>query len=157
WRRYDIPVESLDAAQMFEHTGTKTFQGGWIDGRAGSVHPYNYVRGLALVAQQLGATVYGNSVVSELKRVGQDWLLNIVTGGSVRTKQVVVATNGYTGVLLSRIASTVLAANSFIVSTTALGDRSSHVLSRGETLSTAQRLLLYLQKGPDGRLLLGGH
>src|SRR5699024_304737 len=54
------------------------------------------------------------------------------------------------------MASTVLAAISFIVSTEALGNQSAHVLSRGETLSTAQRLLLYLRKGPDGRLLLGG-
>jgi len=156
WRRYEIPVESLDARQMLAHTGTTTFQGGWIDGRAGSVHPYAYVCGLASVAEQLGATVYGNSVVTELKRTGRDWLVNTAVGGSVRAKQVIIATNGYTGVLLPRIASTVLAANSFIVSTTALGEQSNHVLPKGETLSTAQRLLLYLRKGPGGRLLLGG-
>lgn len=104
----------------------------------------------------MGTRIYGNSVVTALKRTGQHWLANTAAGGSVRASQVVVATNGYTGVLLPRIASTVLAANSFIVSTTALGRQSDHVLPKGETLSTAQRLLLYLRKGPGGRLLLGG-
>src|SRR5688572_31110256 len=43
----DTTPRMLDAAEMSELTGTSTYLGGYLDARAGGIHPLNYVRGLA--------------------------------------------------------------------------------------------------------------
>ena len=77
-------------------------------------------------------------------------------GHSVTAERVVIGTNGYTDALWPGLAQTVLAANSFIVATEPLGERGRGILEDGLTASTSQRLLLYLRRDAQGRLLLGG-
>ncbi|NWD92390.1 FAD-dependent oxidoreductase, partial [Pseudomonas sp. K5002] len=79
------------------------------------------------------------------------------SGAQVSAGQVVLATNGYSGDLWPGMAQSVLAANSFIVATRPLsGPAAESILPGQETVSTAQRLLLYFRKDAHGRLLMGG-
>ncbi|WP_164853743.1 NAD(P)/FAD-dependent oxidoreductase, partial [Paraburkholderia kirstenboschensis] len=39
WESRGAPVELLDRTQIARRLGTDAFVGGWVDGRAGSVHP----------------------------------------------------------------------------------------------------------------------
>src|SRR3546814_6055918 len=54
-----------------------------------------YVRGLAEAAQRRGAVLHGSSPVIEWRRDGERHLL-VTPRGTVRARQVVIATNGYT-------------------------------------------------------------
>lgn len=156
WHQRGDPVELLDRAAVARHTGTDAFHGGWLDKRAGSVQPLSYARGLARAAIQAGARIHGGSPVQDLRPEGGRWIATTANGLRVNAGQVVLATNGYSDALWPTLARTVLSANSFIVATQALGEAAAHILPQGETLSTAQRLLVYLRKDDQGRLLMGG-
>lgn len=156
WEALGAPVRYLDRHEVQQRTGTQAFAGGWLDERAGGVQPLAYVRGLAQAALDHGVRIYGHSPVQQLQRKEGRWLATLPTGVQVEADQVVVATNGYTDGLWPGVAKTLLSANSFIVATEPLGARAAHILAAGETLSTAQRLLVYLRKDREGRLILGG-
>ncbi len=157
WARLGEPAQPLDCAAVSERLGTEAFAGGWLDGRAGSIQPLAYTRGLVRAAQAAGAAVHGGTEVTALERRGTQWHAHTSTGASVTADQVLIATNGYTGALWPKLSRTVLAANSFIVATAPLkGAAADAILPGGETASTSQRLLLYFRKDAQGRLLMGG-
>lgn len=156
WQKLGIPVKALNTAEIIQKTGTDAFKGGWIDTRAGSVQPYSYALGLARVASSKGARIFGDTPVSGLSRSGGRWVARTQSGHTVTARQVVMATNGYTDQLLPNLAKSILSANSFIVATAPLGERARDILPLGETLSTAQRLLIYLRKDKNNRLIIGG-
>ncbi|ROM53724.1 NAD(P)/FAD-dependent oxidoreductase [Pseudomonas rhodesiae] len=157
WARRGVPVQPLDAAAVTARMGSQAFAGGWLDGRAGAIQPLAYARGLVGAALAAGARIHGQSAVTGLQRSGAGWLLNTAGGAHVTADQVVLATNGYSGNLWPGMAQSILAANSFIVATKPLNGRAADSILPGqETVSTAQRLLLYWRKDSHGRLLMGG-
>lgn len=157
WSARGVPVQWLDRDAVRDRVGTSAFAGGWLDGRAGSVQPLSFARGLARAAVAAGARVHGHSPVVTLERDGAHWRATTASGAQVLADQVVLATNGYTDALWPDLASTVLAANSFIVATAPLPEHlARQVLPQRETASTSQRLLVYFRKDAQNRLLLGG-
>jgi len=156
WQRWGAAVAALDRDEVVRRTGSEAFRGGWLDRRAGAVQPLAYVRGLARAALEAGARIHAASPVVKLERHDGRWHALAGGGARVVAEQVVLATNGYSDGLWPGLAQTVLSANSFIAATRPLGDRAAAILAQGETLSTAQRLLLYLRKDHQGRLLMGG-
>ncbi|MGY2135984.1 NAD(P)/FAD-dependent oxidoreductase [Pseudomonas reactans] len=157
WARRGVPVQRLDAAAVASRMGSDAFAGGWLDGRAGAIQPLAYARGLVGAALAAGARIHGQSAVTGLQRHGSGWQLQTASGAQVTADQVVLATNGYSGNLWPGMAQSILAANSFIVATKPLtGHAAESILPGQETVSTAQRLLLYFRKDSHGRLLMGG-
>ena len=156
WERRGVPVQMLDKTAVAARVGSEAFEGGWLDGRAGTLQPLSFARGLAFAAQRRGARIHGESAVVTLEREGSSWVATTVKGPRVTAEQVVLATNGYTDGLWPGLSSTVLAANSAIVATQPLGELGASIFPRGEAAATSQRLLLYFRKDETGRLLLGG-
>ena len=157
WARRGVPVQRLDAAAVASRMGSDAFAGGWLDGRAGAIQPLAYTRGLVGAALAAGVRIHGQSAVTGLQRQGAGWQLQTASGAQVTAEQVVLATNGYSGNLWPGMAQSILAANSFIVATKPLSGRAADSILPGqETVSTAQRLLLYFRKDSHGRLLMGG-
>lgn len=157
WARRGVPVQQLDAYSVATRMGSSAFAGGWLDGRAGAIQPLAYARGLVSAALAAGVRIYGQSPVSGLQRQASGWQLTTASGAQVGADQVVLATNGYSGNLWPGMAQSILAANSFIVATKPLTGRAAESILPGqETVSTAQRLLLYFRKDSHGRLLMGG-
>ena len=157
WARRGVPVQRLDAAAVASRMGSDAFAGGWLDSRAGAIQPLAYARGLVGAALAAGVRIHGQSAVTGLQRQGSGWHLQTASGAQVTADQVVLATNGYSGNLWPGMAQSILAANSFIVATKPLtGHAAESILPGQETVSTAQRLLLYFRKDSHGRLLMGG-
>ena len=157
WARRGVPVQRLDAAAVASRMGSDAFAGGWLDGRAGAIQPLAYAHGLVGAALAAGVRIHGQSAVTGLQRQGFGWQLQTASGAQVTADQVVLATNGYSGNLWPGMAQSILAANSFIVATKPLtGHAAESILPGKETVSTAQRLLLYFRKDSHGRLLMGG-
>jgi len=157
WEARGVQVERLDRSSVAQRVGTQAFAGGWWDGRAGAIQPLAYARGLASAAQRHGARIHGHTAVQTIERQGGYWVATTAHGMTVRAERIVIATNGYTDSLWPGLASTVLAANSFIVATQPLSHaQSAHILAGSETVATSQRLLLYFRKDAQNRLLMGG-
>ncbi|WP_242197414.1 MULTISPECIES: FAD-binding oxidoreductase [unclassified Pseudomonas] len=157
WARRGVPVQRLEARDVAARMGSEAFAGGWLDGRAGAIQPLAYARGLVGAALAAGVQIHGHSAVTGLQHQGSGWQLQTVSGAQVTADQVLLATNGYSGNLWPGMAQSILAANSFIVATKPLSGRAADSILPGqETVSTAQRLLLYFRKDSHGRLLMGG-
>ncbi|MDO7902260.1 NAD(P)/FAD-dependent oxidoreductase [Pseudomonas sp. K1(2024)] len=157
WQRRGVPVEILDATATAKRIGSQAYLGAWVDPRAGSVHPLNFIRGLTRAALQHGAQIHGQTRVVGLKREGERWTLTTAQGNRVTAQRVVLATDGYSDDLWPGLKQTVIAANSFIVSTPPLPeDIAQQILPQGEVCSDSRRLLLYYKKDAAGRFLLGG-
>jgi glycine/D-amino acid oxidase-like deaminating enzyme len=157
WREQGAAVELLDAAAVTRRIGSKGYVGGWIDQRAGSIHPLKYCRGLARAAQQNGVVIHGRTPVTRLERQGTQWIAHTAQGPQISAGQMVIATNGYSGKLWPRLQESVIAANSFIIATPPLPpELGASILSGGEVVSDSRRLLLYYRRDAAGRLLMGG-
>ena len=157
WQQRGIAAEVLDRDAVCQRLGTQNYLGGWVDPRAGSLHPLNYARGLAKSALGRGVTIHSQSRVTDVRRVGPQWQLTTAQGNTVSADRVVLATNGYTDNLWPGLRQTVLAANSFIIATRPLPpELRMTILPGGEVCSDARRLLLYFKMDAQGRLLLGG-
>ena len=115
WKSRGAPARMLDAAEMAARTGANGFVGGWLDGRAGSLHPLNYARGLARAALTAGAKIHGHSRATALRKDGRRWIVEIAGGARITAEEVVVATNGYSDALWPDLKATVIPANSFQV------------------------------------------
>jgi glycine/D-amino acid oxidase-like deaminating enzyme len=156
WRRRGAAVEPLDMDAMQRLTGSVRFHGGWRDGRAGVLHPLDYVRGLAQAAEAAGAQLHALSPVERLVRTGPGWRVT-TAGGSVEAGEVLLATNGYTDNLWPALKTTILPARSCQIATAPLPEETlARILPGGEAVSDSRRIGVYFRRGPGGRLMIGG-
>lgn len=156
WRRHGADVEMLSSADVARLIGTNIYCGGWLDRRAGAIHPLNYARGLARAALERGVALHGNSPVVDITRRGAQWELE-TPAAKVRAKRVLLCTNAYSGELAGGLKRTFIAPNSFQIATKPLSPEVRRsILGEGHVASDARRLLLYYRLDPAGRLLLGG-
>jgi glycine/D-amino acid oxidase-like deaminating enzyme len=159
WSRRGAPVEELDRGRIAELTGTDGYAGGWVDGRGGVLQPLSYARGLARAAQQRGAHVHGDTLVTGLRRQGPAWAV-ATPRGSVMASQVILATNAYTDLAASLwpgLARTVVPVYSYLVASRPLPESLRRtVLPKGHAVSDTRRLLRYFRLDPAGRMVMGG-
>ena len=156
WMSVGAPVELLDASGVERLVGTREYLGGWIDKRAGTLHPLSFTRGLARAARDAGVAVHENSAVEKLEQDGEGWLLR-TAGGTVRARSVVVGTDAYSTPLVAGLPEAMLLVQSAQLATEPLSDNlQAHILPDGRCCSETRRLAFYFRLSPDGRLMFGG-
>ena len=130
-------ARELGAEDTGHLIGTDKYLGGWLDPRGGAIQPLAYAREMARVAIAAGATIHGQSPVAKLDRVNGKWVATTASGASVTADRAVVATNGYTGDLVPKLRTTVIAPNSFQVATAPLSDNVARsILPEGQSPPT---------------------
>lgn len=156
WHEAGAPVTVFDADDLAAHIGTREYVGGWRDGRAGTVHPLSYARGLARAAIAAGAVLHADSPATALQRDGGGWRIG-TPRGVLRARSVIVATNAYSDALVPGLARTLLTVQSILIATAPLPEEAAaRILPHGECVSETRRLAYYFRCSPDGRLVLGG-
>lgn len=154
--RRGMPVELLDAAATAALTGTTRYVGALIDRRGGNLNPLSYARGLARAATQAGARLHGASPVLALEQDGPGWLLR-TAGGTLRARQVVLATNGYTGTLWPGLRESVVPVFSSIAATEPLAEAvARQVMPLRASVYEIGRVTVYYRVDQGNRLLMGG-
>lgn len=121
------------------------------------LHPMRYVRGLARAAQKHGAILHGASPVTGWRKDGQRHLLS-TPGGTVRARQVVIATNGYTNDSLHPTTrGRLLPVLSSIIVTRPLtqAERQSVAWQSHLKIWDSRRLLFYYRLLADNRIMFG--
>lgn len=147
----------LSAEAMRAESGAESWIGGALTPSAGSVHPLNYVRGIARHLAGAGVRICGNSRVERIVRDGAA-IVVATAAGTVRARHVVVATNGYTdgAPALKSFATRVIPVPSAIIVTERLPqDLLERLLPRRRTMADSRRILRYFRI-VDDRFLLGG-
>ena len=158
-RYFDEETELVDPAQLRTRAmhGPR-FHGGLVGRHGFGLHPLEYARGLARAALAAGARVYAHSRVTKWQEMPHEHRLH-TAGGSLRARQVLVATNAYTPESVStRHAGRILPALSNVLVTRRLS--AQEIAAQGWSASTmaydTRHLLHYFRLLPDGRFLFGG-
>jgi glycine/D-amino acid oxidase-like deaminating enzyme len=148
----------LSAGETQALTGTEAYLGGYLDARAGGIHPLNYVRGLAAGVAGRGVRIFGDTRVDALREEREGVVLE-TPSGIVRAKQALVATNAYTELVSfgTDLGSRIVPVSTSIVTTEPLSEAAlAAILPQRHVVSDTRHLLNYFRIGPGNRLLYGG-
>ncbi|KZD12147.1 NAD(P)/FAD-dependent oxidoreductase [Oceanibaculum pacificum] len=149
---YMVPRE-----RQHEEIASDFYYGGMVVQRAGGVHPALLHKGLLEAAYRAGATLCAGTRVGKVE--GAPGAFRVQTSqGEVRAKEVVVASNGYTGDATPWQQRRVIPIASFIIATEELGAETVRALfPKLRMISETKRVLCYYRPSPDGkRIIFGG-
>lgn len=150
----DASVVGADA--LADEVGSTIYHGGVVDRTSAALHPARYVFGLAQAAARHGALLVEDAPVTNLLREQGGWRV-VTKRGSLVAREVLLATNGYTGDLVPAVRRGVFPAGSYIITTEPLSPEQQHAVSpRGRMFFDSRHFLNYFRLTPDGRMLFGG-
>jgi len=154
--RYDYPhARALSREEMRELVATDNFLEGLYDARAMSLHPLNYVLGLARAARDAGVRIFENSRVTGYTR--KDPATISTDDGQVEASFIVLGCNGYLGKLEPRVAGKIMPINNFMIATEPLGEKRARQLIADRLCVHDTRFVVnYFRTSQDHRLLFGG-
>jgi gamma-glutamylputrescine oxidase len=154
--RFDYPhARALSREEARQMVATDTFLEGLYDTGAMTLHPLNYVLGLARAARAAGVRIYENSRVRGY--TCSDPATVSTEHGTVNTSFIVLACNGYLGRLEPRVAGKIMPINNFMIATEPLGEERANALIAGRFGVHDTRFVVnYFRLSEDDRLLFGG-
>jgi glycine/D-amino acid oxidase-like deaminating enzyme len=154
--RLGYATELLDAREVEREIGSTRYHGGLIDPGGRCLHPAKYVRGLATAAHRAGARLRERTQVTGIRRVAGGFEI-ATTAGTLRAREVLAATNGYTPPALAALRRRVIPIGSYQIATSQLAPEvARRLIPRGRVFSDTKNLLYYFRLSPDGRLVFGG-
>ena len=156
WAARRAPVELLAGQRLASLLGTDQYRAGWLDRRGGALHPLAYARGLARVALKLGARIHTGTPVTEMVHHSDEWAA-MTPRGEARARQLVLATDAYSGPLWPELVTNQVAVTSVQTATEPLSDAiRATILPGGTVASDTRKLLYYFRLDGDGRFIMGG-
>lgn len=155
---FGLDIKLLDRAALRQnYLDSQEAFGAALHPEGFALHAMRYARGLARAAMRQGAHLHGASPVTGWERDGSKHLLR-TPGGTVRAKQVLIATNGYTGDRLNPwTAGRLLPVLSNIIVTRPLteAERRSVFWRTHLKIYDTRNLVFYYRLLPDNRILFG--
>ncbi len=155
--RYDYHrCRKVDAEEMADMLGMRTYFGGYLDEGAGHLHPLNLALGLGRAAESHGALLFDRSTVLDYQERGGRVQVQ-TSAGEVDAEYLVLACNGYLGRLARRIESYQMPINNFVLATAPLGEARARQINRDDVAVVDSRFVVnYFHNSPDHRLIFGG-
>lgn len=159
WYRdqYGVDWEILGASEVGSVVGGNYFDVALYEPEGFGVQPARLVFGLARKVAGAGARLVDNCLAISLEQTGNGHRVK-TSRGEVAAGTVIIATNGYTtdepSPSLSRL---VVPIGSYIITTDPLGkEAADRIFPGGAMTYTRRRLLNYMRRTHDDRILLGG-
>ena len=152
----EVDAFMLTRAQQRSELGSDAYWGGVVYTRHCSVNPARYHQGLLERVLSAGAQLAPNCAVTAIEKQGA--LFRISTPrGSVVARDVVIATNGYTGGLTPWLQRRVIPIGSYMIATEALPEgMMDSLIPNNRIVSDTRRVVYYYRASPDRRRILFG-
>jgi glycine/D-amino acid oxidase-like deaminating enzyme len=149
-------TELVSADRLAEVIGSTRYHGALVDAEAGSLHPAKYFSGLAAAARRAGARLLEHAAVRSIARTQGGFALDL-GARRLRAREVIVATNGYSGPLLPALRRRIVPLGSYLIATEPLEPSlAAELIPGGRMVSDTKNLLYYFRLSDDRRLLFGG-
>jgi glycine/D-amino acid oxidase-like deaminating enzyme len=159
-REFHHKVRIIPRDELGAEIGSSIYFGGIVDETSAGVNPAQYVSGLASAALRAGARVYENTRVQNIQRSSQNGSAGfsvLTSRGNVFTRNVLVATSGYTSNATPALQKRIIPIGSFIIATERLPETVARELSpRNRMIYDSKHYLHYYRLTPDNRMLFGG-
>ncbi|MFA5677810.1 MAG: FAD-binding oxidoreductase [Pseudomonas sp.] len=152
---YPHELKLIEPGQMHSVVGSDQYVGGMIDMGSGHLHPLNLVLGEAAAARSLGVRLFERSAVTAIDYGSR---ITVHTAhGRVNAGQLVLGCNAYHTGIQPQLASRVIAAGSYVITTEPLPQALVEELIPQNMALCDQRVALdYYRLTADRRLLFGG-
>jgi glycine/D-amino acid oxidase-like deaminating enzyme len=148
-------IEWIEADKIRAEVDSPLFLGGWWEPRSGLLDPAKQVRELKRIALQVGAEIYEETPVTEIKR-GTKFTLT-TPGGTVTADKIVFATNAYSH-LIPGLRSKQVPAFTHMVVTEPLTEKQMKIIGwkNRQGIEDARNLVHYFRLTIDNRIAMGG-
>ncbi|MFI5184100.1 MAG: NAD(P)/FAD-dependent oxidoreductase [Vicinamibacteria bacterium] len=155
-RDFGHEVGVVPPAEQASELGSSFYHGLLLDPKSAGLHPGRYARGLAAAASRAGADVRERTAVTTLRRDGSGFLVE-TSRGALKTGEVLVATNAYTGAATPALRRRIVPVGSYVVATVPLPQAVARaLLPRRRMVFDSKNFLYYFRLSEDDRLLFGG-
>jgi glycine/D-amino acid oxidase-like deaminating enzyme len=152
----EVEAHMVPRAEQRTELGTDVYWGGAVYSQHCSVHPARYHQGLLERALAAGAQVAARSPVTRIEPVGQQFRVH-AAGGTVLARDVVVATNGYTGRATPWLQRRVIPIGSYMIATEELpAGLMDRLIPKNRIVSDTRKVVYYYRASPDRRRILFG-
>ena len=152
----ETEIYSKEEFDKIGHTGTEQY--GALSYKPGfAINPLKFVNGIARYALSKKLQIYDHTLVNKIEKNNNSYTLR-TSEGSLNTKKIVVATNGfYQEGLVPQMNSRILPVISNIIVTRKLSKNeiNLHNFKTYSPIMNTKNLLYYYRKLPDNRILFG--
>ena len=156
WTELGRPVEFLDAGAIRSETGMEIYSGGLIDHSGGTLHPLNYLYGLASAVMRRGGKIRENSTVERVERHGGTWRVGLA-GDEIETDIVILATNAFTSGVAARMGRTGVPLKVYQVATKPIdAETVARIAPNRRPIGDTRSNLFTYRLDRDNRLISGG-
>lgn len=153
----EVPAHVVPRSEQHSELGTDAYHGGVVFEKHASLDPGRYHQGLLDRVIAAGATVVPHCRVEALERAGAGFTLK-TPRGVITARDVVVATNGYTGPITGWLRRRVIPIGSYIIATEALAPEvMARLMPTDRIISDSRKVVYYYRPSPDRtRIVFGG-
>jgi gamma-glutamylputrescine oxidase len=155
-RSLGMPVELWDRQQLVTAIGTDVYEAGFFDPSGGHVHPMKLVHVFKAAAENAGAEIYENTIVTGIEE-GREHLLHTAGGHAVKAKSLVLATNAFTS-KLGFLRNSILPVHEYVAITAPFsGQQLAEIGWRKRVpFNDSRTEVFYLGLTEDNRIHIGG-
>jgi len=152
----EVEVHVVPRAEQHQELGTDAYWGGVVYRQHASVDPARYHQGLLERVVTAGADVVARCPVTRIENDGHAFRV-ITARGTVNARDVVIATNGYTGTLTPWLQRRVIPIGSYIIATEPLPvEQMKRLMPKNRIVSDTRKVVFYYRASPDQRRILFG-
>jgi glycine/D-amino acid oxidase-like deaminating enzyme len=153
---FEVPAHVVPRAEQRSELGTDVYHGGVIFENHASLDPGRYHAGLVKLAREAGVTFAARCEVTGLDRTASGHDVSTARG-TVSAREVVMATNGYSGKLSPWHRRRIIPIGSYIIATEELPEALvDEIIPKNRIISDTRRVLYYFRASPDRRRIVFG-
>jgi glycine/D-amino acid oxidase-like deaminating enzyme len=151
------PYEIVRGSEVHNEIGTDAYVGVRVLPHHGGLHPAKYASALVRLVRERGGQIHERTRLTRFERSGNEFILR-TSRGTIRSRELVVATNGYTSSVTHSLQRRIIPVTSYMIATEELAPEPVRQLfPRGRMVTDTNRLLCYYRLSPDfKRVLFGG-
>lgn len=152
----EVAAHMVPRSEQRREIGSDVYFGGAVYEQHASVDPARYHQGLLDLANAAGAEIVAYCPALSIERNGERFIVK-TTQGTIDARDVVIATNGYTGGLTPWLQRRVIPIGSYVIATEML-DRAlvDELIPQNRIVSDTRKVVYYYRASPDRRRILFG-
>jgi glycine/D-amino acid oxidase-like deaminating enzyme len=152
----EVEVFVVPREDQRRELGSDRYFGGVVYPAHASLHPAKYHQGLLTRAQAAGAQLISHCPVLSIQRESEGFRL-ASPRGTVQVRDVLIATNGYTGALTPWLRRRVIPIGSYIIATEMLEPKlAKRLIPNNRVISDTRKLIFYYRLSEDRRRMIFG-
>ena len=147
----------ISRAEQHTELGSDLYHGGVVFPKFASIDPARFHQGLLERVIGAQATILSHCPATDIERDGDHFHVTTAKG-SIRARNVIVATSGYTGSLTPWLRRRIIPIGSYIIATEPLKPgQMDHLIPKDRVIGDTRRMVFYYRSSPDRqRILFGG-